>query len=94
MPDVPVPRFLSLSDVADTLNITMSQVKALVRRGDLVALKIGGRGQWRVESSELEKYIERLYEEAHQRIAGRQSLDDQDMNDQDVGNQVVDNPPG
>jgi excisionase family DNA binding protein len=75
MPDAQVPRFLSLTDVADTLNITMSQVKALVRRGDLVALKIGGRGQWRVESSELEKYIERLYEEAHQRIADQHGAD-------------------
>ena len=31
--------------------------------GDLPAIKIGGRGQWRVEGAELEKFIERMYAE-------------------------------
>ncbi|MDQ6642263.1 MAG: helix-turn-helix domain-containing protein [Actinomycetota bacterium] len=46
------------------LNTSSAQVYALVRRGDLVAIKIGGRGQWRVEASELENYIGRMYDEA------------------------------
>jgi len=54
-------RFLQLSDVAEVLNISASQTYALVRNGDLPAIKIGGRGQWRVERSELEGYIERAY---------------------------------
>jgi len=57
------PRFLTLADVAETLNISASQTYALVRNGDLPAIKIGGRGQWRVEASELEAYIARLYTE-------------------------------
>jgi excisionase family DNA binding protein len=65
---MPAPRFLQLSDVAEVLNISANQVYALVRRGDIPAVKIGGRGQWRVESSELEKYIERLYTETKQFI--------------------------
>jgi excisionase family DNA binding protein len=56
-------RFLQLADVADILNISASQTYALVRGGDLPAIKIGGRGQWRVERSELEAYIARCYEE-------------------------------
>lgn len=56
-------RFLTLSDVADILNISASQAYALVRNGDLPAIKIGGRGQWRVEASELERFIQRMYEE-------------------------------
>ena len=56
-------RFLTLADVAEVLNTSSAQVYALVRRGDLPAIKIGGRGQWRVEASELEKYIERMYDE-------------------------------
>jgi excisionase family DNA binding protein len=56
-------RFLTLADVAETLNISSAQVYALVRGGDLPAIKIGGRGQWRVERSALESYIERLYEQ-------------------------------
>ena len=59
----PTARFLTLADVAEVLNTSSAQVYALVRRGDLPAIKIGGRGQWRVESSELEKYIERMYDE-------------------------------
>ncbi len=56
-------RFLTLADVAETLNISASQTYALVRSGDLPAIKIGGRGQWRVESTELEGYIARMYAE-------------------------------
>lgn len=58
------PRFLQLADVAEVLNISGAQVYALVRRGELRAIKIGGRGQWRVEASELEAYIERAYADA------------------------------
>lgn len=57
----PTPRFLHLADVAEILNTSSAQVYALVRRGDLPAIKIGGRGQWRVETSELEAYIQRAY---------------------------------
>lgn len=60
------PRFLQLADVAEILNISGAQVYALVRRQDLKAIKIGGRGQWRVEASELEAYIQRAYAEADQ----------------------------
>jgi excisionase family DNA binding protein len=54
-------RFLQLADVAEVLNISAAQAYALVRSGDLPAIKIGGRGQWRVEASVLEEYIERMY---------------------------------
>ncbi|HWJ82021.1 MAG TPA: helix-turn-helix domain-containing protein [Nocardioides sp.] len=57
------PRFLTLTDVAEVLNTSSAQVYALVRRGDLPAIKIGGRGQWRVEASKLEEYIARQYDE-------------------------------
>ena len=56
-------RFLPLADVADELNVTESQVYHLVRSGDLAAIKIGGRGQWRVERARLEEFIERKYAE-------------------------------
>jgi excisionase family DNA binding protein len=56
-------RFLQLSDVAEVLNISSSQTYALVRSGELPAIKIGGRGQWRVERTELEAYIQRAYEQ-------------------------------
>lgn len=55
------PRFLTLADVAEVLNTSTAQVYALVRRKELPAIKIGGRGQYRVESTKLEEFIERSY---------------------------------
>lgn len=60
---MPADRFLTLSDVADVLNISASQTYALVRSGALPAIKIGGRGQWRVEREQLEGYINRMYDQ-------------------------------
>ena len=57
-------RFLQLTDVAEILNISSSQTYALVRSGELPAIKIGGRGQWRVETDELERFIAQKYAEA------------------------------
>lgn len=61
---VPSPRFLTLADVAEILNVTVRQVYALVRSGDLRGIQIGGRGQWRVENDQLEDYIARQYARA------------------------------
>ena len=63
------PRFLTLADVSEILNVSAPQAYALVRSGELPAIQIGGRMQWRVESSELERYIERMYEETRARNA-------------------------
>ncbi|MEU8237694.1 helix-turn-helix domain-containing protein [Actinoplanes missouriensis] len=57
------PRFLLLTDVATELNVSDSQVYHMVRSGELPAIKIGGRGQWRVERAKLEEYIQHKYEE-------------------------------
>ncbi|RLV50136.1 DNA-binding protein [Nocardioides mangrovicus] len=65
----PSPRFLLLADVAEILNTSSAQVYALVRRGDLKAAKIGGRGQWRVQADDLETYIQRAFRDAEQFIA-------------------------
>jgi len=62
-------RFLTLADVAETLNISASQTYALVRSGELPAIKVGGRGQWRVEVSALEEYIARMYDQTRSFIA-------------------------
>ena len=62
-------RFLQLADVAEILNISASQTYALVRSGDLEAIKVGGRGQWRVERQKLESYIARMYDQTRQFVA-------------------------
>ena len=61
---MPTPRFLTLDDVAEILNVSWSQAYALVRRKELIAIQIGGRGQWRVETEELERFIAQKYAEA------------------------------
>jgi excisionase family DNA binding protein len=62
-------RFLTLADVAELLNISASQTYALVRSGELEAIKIGGRGQWRVERDKLESYIARMYDQTRDFVA-------------------------
>lgn len=56
------PRFMPLSAVACELAVSLSQVYALVRSGDLVGIQIGGRNQWRVERVKLEEYIQSAYQ--------------------------------
>ena len=56
-------RFLTREQVADELAISKAQVYALLRRKELRAMKIGGRGNWRISREDLETYIERTYEE-------------------------------
>jgi excisionase family DNA binding protein len=63
-----MPRFLTLTDVAEELQISSSQTYALVRSGELPAIQIGGRGQWRVEQAMLEKYIQEKYAETRRLI--------------------------
>jgi len=62
-------RFIQLKDVAETLNISAPQTYALVRSGELPAIKVGGRGQWRIEVSVLEDFIQRMYAETKAFVA-------------------------
>lgn len=62
------PRFLTLNDVAEILNVTTRQVYALVRSGELRGIQIGGRGVWRVENAELERYIAAAYERSSEQL--------------------------
>ncbi|BDI21698.1 helix-turn-helix domain-containing protein [Herbiconiux sp. L3-i23] len=59
-----IGRFLTLADTADVLNVSLSQAYAIVRSGELPAIKLGGNGHWRVEREVLESYIAAKYEEA------------------------------
>ncbi len=59
----PAARFLSLGQVADELSTSKAQVYALVRSGELPAIKVGGRGQWRVEATQLEAWIAERYKQ-------------------------------
>ncbi len=62
-------RFLTLQQVADELNTKHSTVRALIASGELPAIQIGGRGQWRIERAKLEDYITAAYARARTDIA-------------------------
>jgi excisionase family DNA binding protein len=64
-------RFIPLTEVSEILDVSAAQAYALVRSGDLPAIKVGGRGQWRVETTELEAYIQRLYAETRDLVTTR-----------------------
>ncbi|MBN9141023.1 MAG: helix-turn-helix domain-containing protein [Micrococcales bacterium] len=57
-------RFLTIADTAEILNISAGQAYAIVRSGELPAIKLDAHGQWRVEREVLEGYIAARYEEA------------------------------
>jgi excisionase family DNA binding protein len=57
------PQFYDLEDVAAYLGVSVPQAYALVRSGELPAIKLGGRGVWRVGRKQLEEFVERLHKE-------------------------------
>ncbi len=59
-------RFVQISDVADTLNISTRQAYSLVTSGELPAIKVGK--SWRVEVAEVENYIQRAYADTRTRV--------------------------
>lgn len=54
-------RFVPLDVIVEIFSISRSQAYSLVRSGELRAIQVGGRGQWRVELTEIEAYIERAH---------------------------------
>ena len=68
------PRFYLLADIAELLNVSPVQARALVTSGELPAIQVGGRNQWRIEATELEAYIQRMYEQTRRRIEERRRV--------------------
>ena len=51
-------KLLSMQEVADAMKVSSTTVRRLIKRGDLVAYKVGERGQLRVKECDLERYVE------------------------------------
>lgn len=66
-------RFLTIADTAEVLNVSISQVYGLVRSGELPAIRIGLKGQWRIEKDVLESFILAKYEESRRHALWNQS---------------------
>lgn len=52
---------MKLEDLAQILDVSHAQAYALVRSGEVPAIKIGGRGQWRIERAVFEEYVRDAY---------------------------------
>lgn len=66
-------RFLTVADVAEVLNVSATQAYAMVRSGELPAIKLGASGHWRVERAVLEGWITDKYEENRRRAMWNES---------------------
>ena len=51
-------KLLSIQEVADAMKVSSKTVRRLIKRGDLIAYKVGERGQFRVKERDLERYVE------------------------------------
>ena len=71
--------------IAEELNVSQAQVYALIRRGDLRHINVGGRGDYRIGRDDLEAYIERTYVETERWIEEHPFSDDVASHD-DGGN--------
>ena len=57
-------RFLTLRQVAEELNTKESTIRALIRTGEIPAIQVGNRGQWRLGRVDVENYITSAYARA------------------------------
>lgn len=73
MNDFTPGRFLSISETAELLTVSVTQVYNLVHRGELAAIRIGKRGPWRIEVSVVQDFIDDQYEMARRSALWHQS---------------------
>ena len=69
MVDLGVQRFLTVPEAAELLRVDVADVHALLRSGELAALRVGRRGPWRIEAGVLEEFIAQQYELARRESA-------------------------
>ena len=64
-----LPRFLTVEQVAEELNVGVPQIRALLKAGELRDIQVGGKNLWRIGRIDVEDYIEAAYEQTARRIA-------------------------
>lgn len=60
--DVNTDRFLTVSEAAELLKVSVADVHELISSGELQAFQVGSRGPWRIEHHILELFIAEQYE--------------------------------
>ncbi|WP_247040368.1 helix-turn-helix domain-containing protein [Arthrobacter rhizosphaerae] len=69
-------RFLTIEQAAEELNVSHSQIRALLKTGELRAIQVGGRGMWRIGRQDIEDYVSEAYRRTAERIAAGEIEDD------------------
>lgn len=62
-------RFLTIEQVAEELNVSAIQVRALLKAGELRGIQVGGRHVWRIGANDVEDYIVEAYRRTAERNA-------------------------
>jgi excisionase family DNA binding protein len=63
------PRFLTIDQVAEELNVGLPTVRMLLKSGELRGIQIGARGLWRVANADLDNYVAEAYRVTAEKIA-------------------------
>lgn len=58
-----IGRFLTVADAAELLSVDAATILALIRSGELPAIRVGDSGPWRLEKTQLELWIQDRYED-------------------------------
>ncbi|WP_369744461.1 helix-turn-helix domain-containing protein [Paenarthrobacter sp. AMU7] len=61
-------RFLTIEQVAEELNVSIAQVRALLKAGDLRGIQVGGRNVLRIGANNVDAYIAEAYKRTAERI--------------------------
>jgi excisionase family DNA binding protein len=69
-------RFLTIEQAAEELNVKQSLIRGLIKTGELRAIQIGGRGQWRIGRQDIEDYVTEAYRRTAERIAAGELTDE------------------
>jgi excisionase family DNA binding protein len=63
------PRFMAIKQAAGELNVSESQIRGMLKAGDLRGIQIGPRGPWHIGTADFERYIEEAYARTPDRVA-------------------------
>ena len=66
-------QFLTIDQVAEILNLSAQGIRAEILSGNLKAIQVGGRKEWRIEEAWLEDYVKRAEVAATQKIQPQQN---------------------
>ncbi|VEG29937.1 helix-turn-helix domain-containing protein [Actinomyces howellii] len=64
-------KFLTITEVAESLQLSAQGVRALIQSGDLPAIQVGARNLWRVPESAFDEYVQNRLAATRQMVASR-----------------------